>query len=82
MLFPFFPLIGKDGKITIDFDFRGVYVCPLILNSDVTSFNRKFIKNALKAGKLLTKDDECRRFLEEITEEINEAKELYQKLKG
>lgn len=81
MLFPFFPVIDERGKISVDFDFRGVSVCPMITNSEVISFNRKFFKNIVKAGKLLAKDAECRKFMEEVTEEINEAKALYLKMK-
>ncbi|MBR3620074.1 MAG: hypothetical protein IKN56_01090 [Clostridia bacterium] len=82
MVFPFFPVIDERGKISVDFDYRGVSVCPLITNSEVISFNRKFFKNLLKAGKLLAKDAGCRKFLEEVTEEINEAKALYLKLEN
>ncbi len=81
MIFPFFPVIDSRGKVKVDFDFRGISVCPLISNSDVVSFNGKFFKNLLKAGKILAKDNDCRRFMKEITEEIDEAKSLYTKLK-
>lgn len=80
MLFPFFPTVDKNGKIKVELDYRGVSVCPLISNSGSVAFDRKFLKNTLKAGKLLAKNEECRRSLEEITDEITQAKELYMKL--
>lgn len=82
MLFPFFPVINEKGKIEIELDYRGAGICPLVLNADVTSFNRKFIKNAKKAGKLLIRNEECKAFMLEITEEIKEAKEIALKLNG
>ncbi|MCR5150341.1 MAG: hypothetical protein K6B52_03850 [Clostridiales bacterium] len=80
MIFPFFPVIDEQGIISVDFDYRGVSVCPLITNGDVVSFNKKFFRNLLKAGKLLAKNDKFRKFMEDVTEEINEAKELYQRI--
>lgn len=81
MIFPFFPIIDGKGRIKVEFDYRGVSVCPLIENSDKVLFNKKFIKSLKKAGKMLAKDPDCRRFLEEITGEIKDAEELYRKLK-
>jgi hypothetical protein len=80
MIFPFFPAIDKNGKITAELDYRGVSLCPLIANSNEVAFNKKFLKRIAKAGRMLAENDECKRFLEEITGEINDAKELYQKI--
>ncbi len=80
MLFPFFPAIDENGKINVELDYRGVAVWPLIANNEEVLFNRRFLINVRKAGKMLIKDEKCKKFIEEISEEIKEAKELYFKL--
>lgn len=80
MLFPFFPVIDIKGKISVELDYRGTGICPLILNADVTSFNKKFLRNVKKAGKILAKDNNIKQFMADVSEEINEAKEFCLKM--
>lgn len=75
-IFPFFPTISENGKIFVEPDLRAARLCPLIEHSDEIEFDPKFFNAVKKVGKILAKDDECRRFLEEITAEIDETGRL------
>ena len=79
-LFPFFPTIAENGRIFAEIDPRGTDVCPLVRNCGNILFSRRFLRKVRKAGELLSKDPDCREFLREITEEIDEANELIKKL--
>ncbi len=71
-IFPFFPTISESGKIFVEPDLRAVRICPLLGHSEEIAFDPKFFKAVKKVGKILVRDEECRRFLEEITNEIDE----------
>lgn len=71
-IFPFFPTISENGKIFVEPDLRASRLCPLIEHIDEIEFDPKFFKAVKKVGKILAKDDERRRFLEDITDEIDE----------
>ena len=71
-IFPFFPTISENGKIFVEPDLRASRLCPLIEHIDEIEFDPKFFKAVKKVGKILAKDDECRKFLEDITDEIDE----------
>ena len=71
-IFPFFPTISENGKIFVEPDLRALRLCPLIEHSEDIEFDPKFFKAVKKVGKLLAKDDECRRCLEDITDELDE----------
>lgn len=70
-IFPFFPTIDEKGRIFVEADFRGARLCPLITHSDEIIFNPKFFKALKKVGKILAKDELCREFLYDATEEID-----------
>lgn len=70
-IFPFFPTIDEKGKIFVEADFRAIRLCPLITHSDEIVFNPKFFKALKKVGKILAKDEACRKFLYDSTEEID-----------
>lgn len=71
-IFPFFPTISENGKIFVEPDLRAMRLCPLLGNSEKIEFDPKFFKAVKKVGKILAKDEECRKFLESITEDIDE----------
>lgn len=71
-IFPFFPTISENGKIFVEPDLRASRLCPLIEHMDEIEFDPKFFKAVKKVGKILAKDDECRKFLENITDDIDE----------
>lgn len=74
-IFPFFP--AADGKkIIVKPDLRGINVCPMIAHSDEIIFNKHFLRRVGKTGKLLMKNTECAKFIEEISEEINEIEKI------
>lgn len=79
-LFPLFPVVDENGKVSVSVDFRGSGVCPLVLNADDVVFSNSFIKRVKKVGKLLMKDSDCADFLGMCTVEIDEAEELTSKL--
>ena len=69
-IFPFFPTIDEKGKIYVEVDYRAKLICPLITHSDELVFNPKFFKALTKVGMILAKDEKCREFLSQTTEEI------------
>ena len=70
-IFPFFPTVDPKGKVYVEVDWRAKNLCPLIEHSDELVFNKKFFKALKKIGKILSKDDECLKFLQKNTEEID-----------
>ena len=70
-IFPFFPYVTPEGRIKVIPDIRGVNICPLISHFDEVKFDRGFLYRVKKVGRLLYADEECRRFLEETSREID-----------
>ena len=70
-IFPFFPTIDEKGKIYVELDYRAANLCPMIEHSDEILFDKRFLRAIKRVGKLLSKDDECRAFLVQSTEEID-----------
>lgn len=70
-IFPFFPTIDERGRIFVEADMRGARLCPLITHADEIIFDKRFFKALKKVGKILAKDEECRKFLSDSTEEID-----------
>ena len=76
MIFPFFPYITRDGRIKVIPDIRGSGICPIVRNFTETKIDRRFLRRVKKVGRLLSEDDECRTFLEEISRETDVYLEL------
>ncbi|MBQ6601655.1 MAG: hypothetical protein IIX36_08420 [Clostridia bacterium] len=76
MIFPFFPYITRDGRIKVIPDIRGSGICPIVRNFTETKIDRRFLRRVKKVGRLLSEDDECRAFLEEISRETDVYLEL------
>ncbi|MBQ6708504.1 MAG: hypothetical protein IJM97_06110 [Clostridia bacterium] len=70
-IFPFFPTIDDKGKVYVELDYRGRFICPMIEHYDKMNFNPAFLKAVKKVGKILVKDEECREFLHMRTGEID-----------
>jgi len=77
-IFPFFPAVDEDGKVSVVVDARARRLCPLAAYSDNVIFDRSFITAVKKVGKLLVKDDACRSFMREITAEIETIERFYE----
>lgn len=75
-LFPLFPCVGENGKITVSPDFRGFSVCPLVRNAKNVRFSKRFLLRVKRVGELLASDEECLEFLKEISKEIEFEKRL------
>ena len=69
-LFPLFPLTDERGRITVGLDARAMRVCPIAAHSEQVIFDRRFLRAVKKAGKRLAKDELCREFLRQTTEEL------------
>ena len=76
-IFPFFPTIDAKGRIFVEADMRAARLCPLISHSDDIVFDKRFFKALKRVGKALAKDSECRKFLEDVTEEIDTFAKFY-----
>ena len=70
-IFPFFPYVTPEGRIKVIPDIRGVNVCPLVSNFSDVKFDRGFLYRVKKVGRLLYADEDCRKFLEETSREID-----------
>lgn len=70
-IFPFFPTIDEKGKIFVEEDYRAKLVCPMIGHAEEISFDPRFFRAVKKVGKILAKDEKCREFLYQSTEEID-----------
>ena len=70
-IFPFFPYVTTEGKIKAIPDIRGVNICPLISHFNEVKFDRGFLYRVRKVGRLLYTDENCRRFLEDTSREID-----------
>ncbi len=71
IIFPFFPYITESGKIEARIDIRGINICPLISHKEDVLFSRIFLRRIARAGRILVKDEECRRFMWETSREID-----------
>ena len=70
-IFPFFPYVTSEGKIKVIPDVRGINTCPLVSHFAEVRFDRGFLYRVKKVGRLLYADEECRRFLEDTSREID-----------
>lgn len=70
-IFPFFPYVTAQGKITVIPDIRGVNVCPLVSNFSEVQFDKGFLWRVKKVGRLLYADEACREFLIETSREMD-----------
>ena len=75
-IFPLFPLLTPEGKISVAPDARGYAVCPLVRQYENVLFSKRFVKRVRRAGERMAKDGELRAFLREISAEIGEAEEI------
>ena len=80
-LFPLLPLIGNDGEIRVVTDLRARAVCPLA-RQGIRALDPEFTAAVREAGKILAEDGKQRRFLEMLTEEQDELKQLRDRLGG
>lgn len=76
MLFPFFPTVDERGKVYVEIDSRACGVCPLAAHSDEVIFDPAFLRAVKKAGKILSRDALCRRFMERVTDQIDELETI------
>ncbi len=73
-IFPFFPTVDERGRVYVELDCRAARLCPMIEHTDEIIFDKRFLKAVKKVGKILAKNKECLRFLQENTAEIDTYK--------
>lgn len=76
IIFPFFPYMSEDGKIKAKADVRGIKLCPLVSLADEVLFSKIFLRRVSRAGRILAKDEECRKFLWETSREMDVLEKL------
>ena len=79
-LFPLLPVI-RDGAVRAVMDRRAYAVCPLA-RQGIRALDPEFTAAVREAGKILAEEGEQRRFLEMLTEEQDELKQLRERLGG
>lgn len=77
MLFPFFPCIDEQGRVRARIDSRAMGICPIAANSGVVRFSGRFIRRVTRAGEILAGDEQCARFMREITLQIEQLDRFY-----
>ena len=70
-IFPFFPTVDDKNRVYVELDYRGYNLCPMIEHFDEIMFDKRFLRAIKKVGKILVKDEKCRKFLQESTKEID-----------
>ncbi|MBQ5777689.1 MAG: hypothetical protein IIV97_02590, partial [Oscillospiraceae bacterium] len=78
MLFPFFPYMTPEGRIEVKADYRGYNICPMIEHREKIRFNKAFLRRVARVGRLLSKDEECRKFLRETSRELEMLERFYE----
>ncbi len=76
-IFPFFPAVDEKGRVKVVIDSRARRLCPLAAYSDNVIFDRSFIRAVGRAGRLLARDEACRSFMRQVTEEIEAIERFY-----
>lgn len=80
-IFPYYASIDKDTcKITLKADPRSVGVCPIAVRKKGTRHSVYFHRNAVRAVRLLMKDDDFKRELIKTSEFCDSLYEFYAKL--
>ena len=79
-LFPLLPVI-RDGTVKAAMDQRAYAVCPLA-RQGIRALDPEFAEAVWEAGRMLAADGEQYRFLEVLTEEQDELKQLRNRLGG
>ena len=79
-LFPLL-LVIRDGAVKAAMDQRAYAVCPLA-RQGIRGLDPEFAEAVREAGKILAEDGDQRRFLEMLTEEQDELKQLRDRLGG
>ena len=79
-LFPLLPVI-RDGTVRAAMDQRAYAVCPLA-RQGIRALDPEFAGAVREAGRILAADGEQCRFLEALTEEQDELKQLRNRLGG
>ncbi len=77
IIFPFFPYITESGKIKARADIRGINICPLVYHKNQVLFSKIFLRRVARAGRILAKDEECRRFMRETSRELDTLEGFY-----
>lgn len=75
-MFPLFPYLDEAGRIRAGYDPRSTRVCPLARLARQTALQRPFVRAVRRTGRLLAADGDCRRFLQEITIQLEELGRL------
>jgi len=79
-LFPLLPVI-RGGTVKAAVDQRAYAVCPLA-RQGIRALDPEFAEAVREAGRMLAEDGEQYRFLEVLTEEQDELKQLRNRLGG
>ncbi len=80
-IFPLFPVPDEKGRVRVVNDLRGARLCPLVRQYENVRFSPRFRRRVRKAGRILSRDPDCRAFLREIGEELAELEALHTAIK-
>ncbi len=70
-IFPLYPHLDREtGRVRAVYDPRAWRVCPLVRENAWIRLDRHFVRTVRTVGRLLTQDEDCRRFLLEQAAEM------------
>lgn len=75
-IFPLFPHVDANGRVSAVYDPRGYSLCPLVFEAAHVPLERAFVRAVRRAGRILMQDAACAVFLREQSEEIDELLRL------
>lgn len=71
-IFPLTPYIDKEKKLRIIVDPRAKSVCPMTFGTDISDFDKRFVKNVKRAFNVLSKNKEIYAFLDTYSRQLDD----------
>lgn len=72
-IYPYFPMIKEDG-FDVRADIRGIGSCPILHNN--IKADHAFLRQIRKIARLFSRDEEMKKYIEDINSMLDEIEEL------
>ena len=79
-IFPFYASIGKDGSVSLKKDPRAFNTCPVAIKEKGTRHSVYFHRNAVRAIRILMKDEDFKRELKKTSDFCDGLYSFYRKM--
>lgn len=71
-IFPLTPYLDKEKKLKVIVDPRAKSVCPMTFGTDISDFDKRFVKNVKRAFNVLSKNKEIYAFLDTYSRQLDD----------